>query len=56
MPEIIIQTDGASARPRVVTLTERLVPADAQNGHYLDQLVERLGWALLDAEDLERPS
>jgi hypothetical protein len=53
LPRIIIQTDGTEERAGVVTLAERLVPADARNDHYLEQLVERLGWALMDAEELE---
>ncbi len=53
MPKIIIQTDGSHEGTGVVTLAERVIPAPAQSDHYLEQLVERLGWALLDAEELE---
>ena len=53
MPTIIIQTDTNNGQPVAVTLAERVVPADAHNEHYLAQLVERVGWALLDAEELE---
>jgi hypothetical protein len=54
MPTIIIQTEADNGRPKATTLTERVVPADAHSEHYLAQLVERVGWALLDAEELER--
>src|SRR5947209_7901969 len=54
MPTIIIQADGANGQPAPVTLVERVVPADAHSEHYLAQLVERVGWALLDAEELEQ--
>jgi hypothetical protein len=49
MPRIIIEADDEG----LVTLTERVVPVDLQNDHYLGQLVERIGWALADAEQLE---
>ena len=53
MPTIIIQADTNGGRPAPVTLAERVIPADAHSEHYLAQLVERVGWALLDAEELE---
>jgi hypothetical protein len=53
MPTIIIQADTANGQPAPVTLTERVVPADAHSDHYLAQLVERVAWALIDAEELE---
>lgn len=53
MPTIIIQTESSNGHPAAVTMTERVVPADAHSEHYLAQLVERVGWALLDAEELE---
>lgn len=56
MPTIIVQADNRQGQPASITLTERLIPADVQNEHYLSQLVERVGWALLDAEELEAHS
>jgi hypothetical protein len=56
MPTIIVQADNRQGRPAAITLSERLIPADAQSEHYLSQLVERVGWALLDAEELEARS
>src|SRR5438309_82213 len=53
MPRIIIQTEGTQQHAPAATLSERLAPADARSDHYLDQLIERIAWALLDAEDLE---
>ena len=53
MPTIIIQAENGHGRPAAVTLTERVIPADVQSEHYLGQLVERVGWALVDAEELE---
>jgi hypothetical protein len=54
MPTIIIQAENNNGQPAAVTLTERVVPADAHSEHYLAQLVERVGWALSDAEELEK--
>lgn len=54
MPTIIIQTASNNDDPAAITLSERIVPADAHSEHYLAQLVERVGWALLDAEELEQ--
>jgi hypothetical protein len=53
MPRIIIQTEGTHQHSPAATLSERLVPADGRSDYYLDQLLERIGWALLDAEELE---
>jgi hypothetical protein len=50
MPQIIIQADDTEG---TVTLAERVVPVDRQNAHYRNQLIERLGWAFTDAEQLE---
>jgi hypothetical protein len=54
MPTIIIQADTNNGQPAPVTLAERVVPAHAHSEHYLAQLVERVGWALVDAEQLEK--
>ena len=49
----IYRTGGAPGTP---TLVERVVPVDLQNEHYMAQLIERLLWALIDAERLEDPT
>jgi hypothetical protein len=53
MPRFIVQTEGTLQHSPATTLSERLVPTDVRTDHYLDQLMERIGWALLDAEELE---
>jgi hypothetical protein len=53
MPTIIVQSDTRPGLPSTITLRERVVPAETHSDHYLGQLIERIGWALLDAEDLE---
>jgi len=53
MPRIQVLTEVAG-RDAKVMLTEH-VPAEMfSDGHYAHQLVERMGWALFDAEDHER--
>ena len=56
MPQIIVQAHALDGTPGVVTMAERAVPTHQQNDHYIAQLIERVGWALLDAEQLEAPS
>lgn len=51
MPQIIVQA-GSADRPGSVTLNERVSGSDLNNDHFTGQLMERIGWALLDAEDI----
>jgi hypothetical protein len=53
MPQIIVQGHTPDGTLGAVSLAERAVPTDQQNEHYLAQLIERVGWALIDAEQLE---
>lgn len=52
MPQIIVQA-APGDRPGSVTLKERVNGTDMHSDHFAGQLVERIGWALMDAEDLE---
>jgi hypothetical protein len=52
MPQIIVQA-GSADRPGSVTLKERVSGSDLNNDHFAGELVQRIGWALLDAEDIE---
>ena len=53
MPRVQVLTEVPGC-PHEVMLTEH-VPAEMfANEHYADQLVERMGWALVDAEAQER--
>ena len=52
MPQIIVQA-APGDRPGAVTLQERVNGNDLNSDHFAGQLVERIGWALMDAEDLE---
>jgi hypothetical protein len=50
MPHIIVTADQEEA----VMLRERVSVADFESEHFAAQLVERLGWAVGDADEAER--
>lgn len=54
MPEIIVKTSAANGSPEVVTLRERVNSADFESSHFAAQLAERIGWAVGDAQAVER--
>lgn len=55
MPQIIVKADQGSDREEdAVMMRERINPADFESDHFAAQLVERLGWAVSDAEEAER--
>jgi hypothetical protein len=52
MPQIVVRAlthSGIGA----ITLAERPVPAEQHNDRYIAQLIERVRWALSDAEQIE---
>ena len=53
MPRVQVLTEVQGSDQRVM-LTERVPSEMFANDHYADQLVERMGWAHLDAEEHER--
>jgi hypothetical protein len=55
VPQIIVTADrGAAFGEGAVTLRERVSVADFESEHFANQLVERLGWAVGDADEVER--
>jgi len=54
MPQIIITTDTPDGRVTEVH-RERVSPADVETETASFLLVERIGWALYDADELEHP-
>lgn len=55
MPQIIVTADRKAAFGEgAVTLRERVSVADLESEHFATQLVERLGWAVADADEVER--
>ena len=53
MPRIEVQTE-VLGRDSEALLTEHLPSEMLADQHYADQLVERIGWALVDAEQREQ--
>ena len=54
MPRVIVTTDPSDAPPdTAILLDERVESVHLSTGHAAAQLVERLAWAIRDAEDAE---
>jgi hypothetical protein len=55
VPHIIVMADQNDDRAEgAVMLRERVNVTDFESRHFASQLVERLGWAVGDADDAER--
>jgi hypothetical protein len=55
MPRIIVTTDPVDERDAPVLLDERVHSMHLADDHAAEQLIERLAWAVNDAEDKQRP-
>jgi hypothetical protein len=53
MPQILVVTDRRDDTDSTVVYRERVSLSDLDSDHFSGQLVERVGWAMLDAEELE---
>ena len=53
MPRMLVMTESADQVPAQVMLSEHLATADLASDHFAAQLVERIAWALADAEQAE---
>jgi hypothetical protein len=51
---ILITTEPAGAPGGGVVLDERIVTSDLDSDHFASRLIERIGWALVDAHDVEQ--
>ena len=55
MPQIIVTADRTTDHDEApVLLRERVNVTDFESDHFAAQLVERLGWAVSDAYEVER--
>jgi hypothetical protein len=54
MPRIRITTEPKPAREVDVLLDERICASDLTSDHFRGRLLERIGWAVADADDSER--
>jgi hypothetical protein len=53
MPRIIIHICVPDGAHGPFTLSERVTAADLESEHYAGQLIERITWAIRDAEAIE---
>lgn len=53
MPRIRITTEPRVAREAAVVLDERIVASDLTSRHFTAALIERIGWAVADADQVE---
>ena len=53
MPQILVVTENPQETRRTVVYRERIAPSDLESQHFSGQLVERVGWAVSDADRLE---
>jgi hypothetical protein len=53
MPQILVVADSAEEKPGTVVYRERIATTDLESDHFSGQLVERVAWAVLDANALE---
>jgi hypothetical protein len=56
MPQIIVTADRSHDRGEApVMLRERVSASDLESAHFARQLLERLGWAVNDAQEVDQP-
>jgi len=55
MPQILVVADKPedSSLNDAIVYRERVAPTDLESDHFSGQLIERVGWAVLDADELE---
>jgi hypothetical protein len=53
MPQILVVADSQTEVAGDVVYRERISSSDLESAHFSGQLVERVGWAVRDANELE---
>jgi hypothetical protein len=54
MPRIRITTEPRALNEASILLDERICSSDLSSAHFADRLLERIGWAVADADDTEQ--
>jgi len=54
MPQILVVADIADETANRLVYRERVATSDLESQHFSGQLVERVGWAVRDAHELEQ--
>lgn len=53
MTQILVVADTPQDSQDAVVYRERIAPTDLESDHFSGQLIERVGWAVLDADEIE---
>lgn len=53
MPQILVVADTPQESSDAIVYRERIATTDLESDHFSGQLIERVGWAVLDADQLE---
>ncbi len=53
MAQILVVADSPGDEASTVVYRERIASSDLESNHYSGQLVERVGWAVRDADRFE---
>jgi len=54
MPQILVVADIADETANRLVYRERVATSDLESKHFSGQLVERMGWAVRDADEIEQ--
>ena len=54
MPQILVVANPPREDGSTVVYRERISTTDLESDHFSGQLVERVGWAVLDADQIEQ--
>ena len=53
MPRIIVRAESTADQEGAILLQELVNPSDFESDHFSAALIERVGWAVSDADDTE---
>jgi hypothetical protein len=53
VPTIIVLSNPSADQDSTVVLSENIQPEHMASKHHATQLIERVGWAVTDAKDVE---
>ena len=56
MPTIIVMSNESADQDAAVMLSENIQPEHLASNHHRAQLIERVGWAVTDAKEVENAS
>jgi hypothetical protein len=54
MPRVIVTAETSGGLREAIVYDERVLPSNLDNEHSSAQLIERVGWALVDAQEAEK--